>query len=417
MKEERNIKYLLGRYLNREATEEEVNQLFAALEEVDATKWEQVVHSFIEEQQADPDYNWDDWEPMIKNIFQKTNTDTFPSKSTLDDDEIKTKKRIFGFSYSRVGVAAAIIVLLGIGAWFGWQNHAQEPEMAATDAIQSAQDIHPGGNKAILTLANGKKILLDSVHNGILSTQGNTKVIKLNQGLLSYNGDTKTDVGGTPEYNTITTPVGGQYKVVLPDGSSVWLNAASSIRFPVVFSGKERRVFMKGEAYFEVAKNEKQPFLVTVNDMQVKVLGTHFNIMAYEDEPAVQTTLLEGKVKIVSDEAQGIERSRRGVVLNPGQEASIAAGTDDIKVTETNTEEVVAWKNGFFEFSNTNIATIMRSISRWYDVEINYPDGVPSGEITGKIPRHTNLSDVLKIMRLSGVHFEVKGREVKVLNS
>src|SRR5699024_1935834 len=128
------------------------------------------------------------------------------------------------------------------------------------------------------------------------------------KGLLSYNKGTKTNTGGTLEYNTITTPVGGQYKVVLPDGSSVWLNAASSIRFPVVFSGKERQVFMKGEAYFEIAKNEKQPFLVTVNDMQVRVLGTHFNIMAYEDEPAVQATLLEGKVKIVSDGAQHVER-------------------------------------------------------------------------------------------------------------
>ena len=181
MKEEKNIKYLLKRYLNREATEEEVNQLFAALEEVNATKWERVVRSFIKEQQADPDYNRDDWEPMIKNILQKADADAFSSESSLADKRDKITEKISWFSYSRVAVAAAIIVLLGVGAWFGWQYHAQEPEVAAADVIRSAQDIHPGGNKAVLTLANGRKILLDSVHNGVLSTQGNTKIIKLNK--------------------------------------------------------------------------------------------------------------------------------------------------------------------------------------------------------------------------------------------
>jgi ferric-dicitrate binding protein FerR (iron transport regulator) len=301
-------------------------------------------------------------------------------------------------------VAAAVIVLLVVGVWLGTMHRRQAaPVAATTDYLKN--DVPPGGNKALLTLANGKTVVLDSLNNGTVALQGNTKVLKLNNGQLAYN---RINQGPVEEvYNTLRTPVGGQYKIILPDGSKVWLNAASSIRFPTAFTGNERQVFIQGEAYFEVARNETKPFIVSVNDIEVKVIGTHFNIMAYGDEPAVETTLLEGAVEVTRGDA--------ATMLRPGQQASIVHGGKISLMKDIDVHEATAWKDGLFQFNEAGVADIMRQIARWYNVEIIYADGIPPGHITGKIPRNTNLSKVLEMMQLSGIHCKIEGREVIVL--
>lgn len=405
MSKKDEIKYLLERYISRTATEREYQRLFELLEEKkEIPTWRNVISEMMEQQDADPDYERSYWEPVISRIFQKDR----PANKI-------TGRKKTGLIIKRILAAAAVVLLIGIGAWFLWQNELKEKEVVAAGLNETENDIQPGGNKAILTLANGKSIVLDSTKNGLLSMQGGTKVIKLNNGLLAYNKQLAVDNGqlalknreNKVLYNTITTPRGGQYQVILPDGSKVWLNAASSIRFPTAFIKKERQVQVTGEAYFEVAKDETTPFTVSVNDMQVKVLGTEFNIMAYTNEPAIQTTLLKGAVEI----REGNSRAR----LEPGQQARVSKEGKIRLVEHLDLDEVMAWKTGLFQFSDDDIGHIMRQIARWYNVEVMYENGIPEGHITGKIPRNTNLSQVLKILQLSGIHFKIEGKKVIVL--
>jgi transmembrane sensor len=272
------------------------------------------------------------------------------------------------------------------------------------DNANFKNDVAPGGSKAMLTLADGSTIVLDDAQNGTLAQQGKTKVLKLD-GKLAYNS-TKTGVEEIL-YNTISTPRGGEYQVVLPDGSQVWLNAASSLRFPTSFSGKERAVEITGEAYFEVAKKTNMPFVVKVNSAEIRVLGTHFNIMAYDEEALVKTTLLEGSVQFTSGSNQAI--------LKPGQQSQLV-NNGQLKVMDNvNLEEVMAWKNGMFHFERMDIETLMRQISRWYDVEVFYQDHNIEEKFIADIPRNTNLSDVLKALELTGkVQFTVEGKKVIV---
>jgi ferric-dicitrate binding protein FerR (iron transport regulator) len=263
----------------------------------------------------------------------------------------------------------------------------------------------PGGNRALLTLANGSSIVLDSAADGILAQQGNTRIKKLNGGQIVYSVP-----GMKPEavfYNVLTTPRGGQYRLALPDGSQVWLNAASSIRYPTAFTGRERRVEITGEAYFEIAKNPQMPFYVKVNDMQVEVLGTHFNVMAYANEDAVRTTLLEGSVKV--------NRGSSTVFLKPGQQSALGEKGAVSVIDGADTEEAVAWKNGLFEFDNVSIETVLRQISRWYDVDVQYEGNTMPSHFGGQISRYSNLSQVLKILELSGIHFRIEGKRLIVL--
>ena len=288
-------------------------------------------------------------------------------------------------------------------------------------------DVAPGGNKAILTLANGKQIILDSAANGTISQQGNTKVIKLNDGQLAYQSATGNGQQAMEtSYNTITTPKGGQYQIVLADGSKVWLNAASSLRYPTSFS-KDRNVALTGEGYFEVIHNATKPFTVSVNRISVEDLGTHFNINAYSDEQIIKTTLLEGSVRVTLRQAQG----DKGVVIKPGQQAILpfdrAQGKlaprnerdrqDDkeIKIVNADVEEAVAWKNGFFQFKNASIETIMKQVARWYDVEVIFESRL-NQELNGTIPRNMSVSNMFKIFELTGkVHFKIEGKKVTVM--
>jgi ferric-dicitrate binding protein FerR (iron transport regulator) len=261
-------------------------------------------------------------------------------------------------------------------------------------------------NKAVLTLADGSKVILDQTHKGLVAKQGNTQVDKTDSGKLSYRDEGAGTAAQDIQYNSIATPVGSRYEVNLADGTKVWLNALSSLKYPTAFDGIERVVELTGEAYFEVAKNKHKPFKVMLaNHTSIEVLGTHFNIMAYQDETNINATLLEGSVKV--------KKGPASQMIVPGEQAEI---TDQIKVSAVDAQESIAWKNGLFSFNKSDTKTIMRQIGRWYGVEIAYQGKVPENQLTGYISRASNLTEVLKMLEISGVKSTLKENKVTIIN-
>jgi len=313
-------------------------------------------------------------------------------------------------------MAAAAILLVMLTATVYRLTTSDSPpansSLAETSAGSVVTDLAPGGNKAILRLADGSAIILDSAADGTLTEQGNIKVEKLSNGLLAYTiGGKQLTANDAAFYNTISTPRGGQYQVTLSDGTKVWLNAASSIRFPVFFAGNERRVEITGEAYFEVAKNISKPFKVKTTASEIEVLGTHFNINAYDDESAVKTTLLEGMVKVSTPATGGKSTSR---FLQPGQQSGISKEGTISVLNNADTEEALAWKNGRFQFRSADIKSILRQISRWYDVDVVYKGNV-NLHFTGQLKRDEYVSKVFEKLALTGeVHFKIEGKKIIV---
>lgn len=316
-------------------------------------------------------------------------------------------------SYAGWYAAAAAILILAVS--FGLYFFKNGPN---TQTQQMSKSIEPGGNKAVLTLANGRQVVLNGTANGKIAEQSGLRISKTADGLLvctavSADRDTKNN---NPQYNTIATPKGGQYQINLPDGSKVWLNAASSLRFPSSFSGKERRVELTGEGYFEVnpvrAQPGKTPFIVSCLGQEVRVLGTHFNISSYSDENAVKTTLLEGSV-IVHPLGQ-TSVAPEPVKLVPGQQSVFSHNT--LRVEKADLESVVAWKNGYFRFNDENLESIMHKVERWYDVKVVFDDeNLKNEPLAGVITRFANVSDLLRMMELTGrVKFEIDGDSIKV---
>lgn len=313
--------------------------------------------------------------------------------------------------WTKVAAAAAILIFMSAGAWF-YLNRGHIPPQTDQIALkQLKDDVLPGGNKAILILGNGKKIVLNDMKDGVVAHQNGITAIKTKDGqLVNKVEDSSKLIDNLPiSYNTVSTLRGGQYQVILPDGTKVWLNAASSLKYPTAFTGNERNVELTGEAYFEVAKNAAMPFRVRSAGETVQVLGTHFNINAYEDERVIKTTLLEGSIQITYQQAK--------VLIKPGEQARIVAGsTNKIMVDENaDTEEAVAWKEGYFQFNHADIQTVMRQISRWYNVTVRYEGTVSSKDFGGAIERNLKLSQVLKILEKSQVHFTISGKEVVVI--
>ncbi|MDP4150823.1 MAG: FecR domain-containing protein [Bacteroidota bacterium] len=301
--------------------------------------------------------------------------------------------------------AASVLLLIasGLGGYRVLSVH--RPPRIADRQITHSTDAVPGGNKAVLILANGSKIVLDSVRSGKLAQQGGINVIKIESGRIAYSGSNEdpTEI----VYNTLATPNGGQYQLTLPDGSRVWLNAASSIRYPTAFRGAEREVAITGEVYFEVIGNAKMPFVVEAGPTRTTVLGTRFNVKAYADERSVVTTLLEGAVRVSSG---GDERT-----LRPGQQAVLDEASRLMTVREADTYQAIAWKNGQFDFDQTDIPTIMRQISRWYDVDVSYRSDYAGIKFGGGISRQLNLSLVLRLLDKNGVHTKLEDRNLIVL--
>ncbi len=314
--------------------------------------------------------------------------------------------------YRYWAAAVSVAVVLTAVAYFWFQN---KPRSTAPVAQTTVNDVLPGGNKAVLKLSDGKTIVLDDAQNGVLARQGSASIIKENDSELIYKPFTIDQSPVT--YNTLATPAGGQFQLKLPDGTRVWLNAASSITYPTAFTGTERRVTITGEGYFEVARNARKPFKVTIESgdkqpTEVEVLGTHFNINAYDDEALVKTSLLEGQVKVVSSHFNG----KQTAILKPGQQSQVDV-EGKLKLKENaDMEEVIAWKNGDFIFQSADIGTLMRQVARWYDITVSYPNGMPKDKFSGKIGRNVNLSQLLEILKYSEVKFELKGRTLVVHN-
>lgn len=302
-------------------------------------------------------------------------------------------------------VAASLILLLGLTAYFMFRSDKTGRDQEQPVLAKNVNDPAPGKDGAILTLGDGRQIVLDSLGNGVIATQGNVEV-KLNDGRIEYDETTAANNSTAISYNSISTPRGRQYQVVLPDGTRVWLNAASSLSYPTAFTGNERKVSITGEAYFAVAKDRNKPFRVKINDStEVEVLGTEFNANAYQDESAISITLLEGSLNVWHNAEKEL--------LKPGQQARIVNG---LKISdEVDLAQVTAWKDGRFEFGeSTDIKAIMRQISRWYDVDIEFRENF-NQSFGGNISRHVNISRVLEKMEMTGrVHFTIEDRKVIV---
>jgi ferric-dicitrate binding protein FerR (iron transport regulator) len=367
------------------------------------------------------DYDRAAWEEKFRQLLRagdgkvlviemEPEMETYTESETEPELEMAKGRRRSLFSKL---AAAAVLILLVAGAVFLFnrpsQKGSRQPEQLTASATN---DVAPGGNKAILTLGNGATVVLDSARMGVVTQQGNAKVIKREDGQLLYEAGSGnlSPVTGAIAYNTLSTPRGGQYQLTLPDGTKVWLNAISSITYPTAFNGKEREVRLKGQAYFEVATNSAMPFIVKVNNIDVKVLGTHFDIMAYEDETAWKTTLLEGKVSVGGS---GNEQAR--MTLRPGNQALIDPKGPAIKVIpDADTELAIAWKNGYTAFKSADIRSIMRQVERWYDMSVSYEGDIPRRVFTGKISRGANLSEVFNILVESKIHFRIDGKNIIV---
>lgn len=318
----------------------------------------------------------------------------------------RIEKPFIRMKWIRWVAAAAIIAVFSTASFIIFRNRDTDTSTATlqTQKERFKNDVAPGQEGAILTLSNGKTIVLDNADNGSLAQQGSTEVIKKNGQIVYANQGSSSEVF----YNTMTTPKGRQYSLVLADGSKVWLNAASSIHFPTAFVGKERRVEISGEAYFEIAKNKSMPFIVSVNGAEIQVLGTHFNVMAYNDEDAVKTTLLEGSVKFAS--------GNNSSLLKPGQQVQLTKERQLKVVSDVDVDEVVAWKNGMFHFEYANLGTVTRQLSRWYDVDIVNQNENIKDLFVVEMPRSSKLSDVLKVLELTAnIKFEIEGKKIIVM--
>jgi transmembrane sensor len=305
-----------------------------------------------------------------------------------------------------IPAAAAMVLLIGTGSLlvFRKMNFFRHPETAAARKILPACS-----NKAVLTLDDGRQVVLESLSSGNVMQQQGVIITKSDSSLLRYSGErAASSRNSTPGFNILTTPKGSIFRVELSDGTRVWINSATVLKYPTVFTGKTREVYLSGQAYFEVAQQKNQPFVVNSETVQVKVLGTSFDIMTYKDEDAVRTTLTEGAVSVLSNTSS--------VIIHPGQQAILEARGDRFRLTEPDLDEVLAWKDGKFRFSNANIQTVMRQVARWYDVTVEYRGDISRLNLTGSLSRKADVSELLKAFEKTGeVHFDIENKKIIVI--
>ncbi|RPE08229.1 FecR family protein [Chitinophaga lutea] len=382
--QEDKLRYLLGRRLHGGITPAEEEELHALLEdERNKDLFLATLTGLMPDMAENAAYDAARWEPVKDRILA----------ADKDTPVLPIRRNWWKWT-----AAAAVAGILAVAAWEYGTREALPPASVSMDG-RYKNDVPPGGNHASLTLANGSVIVLDDAENGLLAKQGNAQVTKLHNGQLAY---TKTGNAAAVAWNRLATPRGGQYRITLPDGTAVWLNAETVLHFPTAFEGNERKVELSGEAYFEVAKDAVKPFVVKATDgLDVKVLGTHFNISAYAGEPSTCVTLLEGAVEV--------NRQR----MEPGQEAVRANGQTVVR--QGDTEQAVAWKNGYFSFNNADITTVMKELERWYNVSVNYETNVPHLRFGGGMQRSLPLASVLRILEKNDVKFKIDGRKITVL--
>ena len=385
MEKNNHIRVLFDKYLENRITEEELKDLLSYFE-VDDDKV--ILTKLINEELAREPEN--EIEPGL-----------------IDEIDARLQRKIFSSTrpVSKIrkllpAISVAATILLGL-SFISIMYIMRAKKEDSSKQMQYANDVKPGSSKAILTLANGNTINLSNAKNGNIAHQSGVSISKTAAGQVIYSGNAAIS---NSQFNTIETPKGGEYQVVLPDGTKVWLNAASSLKYPVAFAGlKERKVELTGEAYFEVAHNKAQPFKVTTNGQSIEVLGTHFDVMAYSNEATMNTTLLQGSVRI--------RFKGKNSVIKPGEAAIVK---DDIAVKDADVDAAVAWKNGRTYFKNTDIPAMMRTLSRWYNIEVEYRGAIPQRKFTGGISRNSNLSGLLKIMDEIEVHTSIEGNKLIV---
>ena len=408
MKKER-LAYLLMQYSNNLADAAEREELFGylAADESKESFTDLVADFLLQHEQKN-----DDITPFQHLAFAAAAVDRDVFEEILSD---KPVQKIFFLRRAWLRYAAALIVLAGIAvmAIVMFRNSGSSKQ----EIVATPENILPGSDKASLTLADGRSIALDTVKAGLMAMQGQAQIEKKEDGQIVYNG---MNAGKDILMNTLSTPRGGQYRLLLPDGTEVWLNAASSIRYPASFAGNERRVTITGEAYFDVAKNKSKPFFVDIDGKaSLEVLGTSFNINAYSDEPVINTALLEGAVRVKAltspqKRSQSDKAEPSNIVLRPGQQASIdKSGIMKVDLAERNI--VMAWREGVFRYNYTDFDVVLRQLSRWYDIDVQYEKGIPDQKFTGEIRRDYTLSQALSILEGMDVHFRLEGKKLIVL--
>ncbi|WP_127126894.1 FecR family protein [Pseudoflavitalea rhizosphaerae] len=387
---------LLNKYVTGNITAEEEKVFLSLVQEhaddpvLEEALWESY------RQSADLEFWTDDYRKAFAGkIIQKIHATEKQEKVTI----IPLRRR---FPRMAVAAAAAVLVLLAAGAylWLQFRNVNKDPLAMQTD-------LPPGKDGAILTLSDGRKMVLDSLGNGMVAKESNAAII-LTDGKLSYTPADQTTEKIT--YNIMSTPKGRQFQLVLPDGSKVWLNAASSIRYPVAFSGKQRMVELEGEAYFEIAPDPQMPFTVKVNEgNEVEVLGTRFNVNAYYNEANIATTLLEGSVRV--------NAGTQSVILKPRQQARSDRELQRLLREDADINKVLAWKNGYFDFNNEGLQLMMRQLERWYDINVLYEGKIPDIVFQGKMDRNVQLSDVVRFLTMFGIKTRLEERTLIISGS
>ncbi|UKJ06570.1 FecR domain-containing protein [Solitalea lacus] len=385
------INILVEKYTSNTCSREELDQLLLLVKNsTNSQSVENALHIFWERVKSENKQENVDWDAIMQPLMEDLKPET----------PVVSIKR--GFNWKWVGVAASVVFLVGILGY--WSFRQTEPQVS--QQVATADIIAPVANRAMIVLANGQKVYLDQKANGAIARDGNATVEKTADGKIVYkanNGSLASNL-----YNTLSNPRGSSVvDITLSDGTRVWLNAGSSLSYPVAFSGRERKVQISGEGYFEVAHNANMPFKVSKANMEVAVLGTHFNVNAYDDESVIKVTLLEGSVKTSLG-------NKEGVVLKPGQQARVANNIEVFK--QVNLEKEMAWKQGMFRFEDTNIKEVMRQVARWYDVEVEFRGDVSKVNFGGSVSRQVNISELLKRLEATNlVKFSIVGRKVIVM--
>lgn len=387
---------LFRKYLDNQCSPEELRTLFTYFDHPEnEIKLRELVFDTLQDSYTENDDLH--WQPATEKIFVSLKSQLHPGE----------KKVIPIYKRTWIQIAAAVVLAIGIFSIYTYFNNSETNKPVLTENKPSDSPVVSGGNKAFLTLADGSIVDLTTLSGEIVASQGNINIKKVADGQLLYL--ISKEKSAKTLYNNIETPKGGQYQVTLSDGTRVWLNAASTINFPVAFTGTEREVSLTGEAYFEVAENKSMPFKVKTGTTEIEVLGTHFNVNAYTDEPTVKTTLLEGKVKVTG---LVMNDSR---TINPGEQAQINAKGQMNVVKESGAEDVIAWKNGNFNFNNADLETTLRQIARWYDVEIVFEGTVSKKKFNGEMQRNLSITQVLRLLETNNIFCRLEGRKLIVL--
>jgi transmembrane sensor len=401
------LQRLLEKFASGSYTNAEYQTFISWKENCSAAEYEQMLVSWeaiIE--------NNTHFEPFDKSLFEKIEL----GLDQIDGKKIKPHQQLHVNADRKISLwpsivaAASILLFVAVGLHFIFQKKQPAKQIAHN----LTHDIGPGGNKAMLTLANGQKIILDDAKNGLVANQGNAVVNKNQGGGLVYTAQTSTESHlNDGSYDTLTTPRAGIYHITLADGSKIWLNAATSIRYPAAFTGKYRTVeLLYGEAYYEVNHNSNMPFRVIVGSQITEDIGTSFNINAYRDEPVIKTTLLEGSVRV----AEG----NTAEILKPEQQSQINVDGENRKIKVVNgadIDEIIAWKNGFFQFTNADLQTVMRQLARWYDMDVVYNGPISKSLFTGDIHRNINASEAMQILAFLNIDYKITGKKITITSN